>query len=102
MQLSTLNNLFSDSEFKVFKDTIASGGIVTGLVASCCAGYSRNQLDGLTKLVKELGAGGLVWFKVKDDSLESPVAKFLSDDEKNNLVNEIACKTGRPDINSCR
>jgi aspartyl-tRNA synthetase len=92
MRLYTLNDLFTDSEFKVFKDTIASGGIVTGLVASCCAGYSRNQLDGLTKLVKELGAGGLVWFKVKGDSLDSPAAKFLSDDEKNNLVSELHAK----------
>ncbi len=94
MSLHTLNDLFTDSEFKVFKDTIASGGIVTGLVANGCAGYSRNQLDGLTKIVKELGAGGLVWFKVKDDSLESPVAKFLSDDEKNNLIKKLQAKPG--------
>ncbi len=94
MKLSTLNNLFTDSEFKVFKDTITSNGIVTGLVASGCASYSRNQLDGLTKIVRELGAGGLVWFKVKDDSLESPVAKFLSDDEKNNLIKKLQAKPG--------
>ncbi len=94
MQLTTLNDLFADSEFKVFKDTIASGGIVTGLVANGCAGYSRNQIDGLTKKVKELGAGGLVWFKVKDGSLDSPVAKFLSDDEKNDLVSKLHAKSG--------
>jgi len=94
MQLYTLNDLFTDSKFKVFKDTITSGSIVTGLVANGCASYSRNQVDGLTKIVKELGAGGLVWFKVKDDSLNSPVAKFLSDDEKNNLVNKLQAKPG--------
>jgi len=94
MRLYTLNNLFTDSEFKVFKDTITSGGILTGLVARGCAGYSRNQLDGLTKIVRELGAGGLVWFKVKDDSLGSPVAKFLSDDEKNSLIKKLQAKPG--------
>jgi len=94
MQLTTLNNLFADSKFKVFKDTIASSGVVTGLVAIGCAGYSRNQLDGLTNLVKEMGAGGLVWFKVKDDSLDSPVAKFLNNDEKINLVSKLQAKPG--------
>ena len=92
MQLTTLNDLFTDSKFKLFKDTVFSEGIVTGLVANGCADYSRNQLDGLTKLVKELGAGGLVWFKVKDGSLESPIAKFLNDDEKNNLLNKLQAK----------
>jgi aspartyl-tRNA synthetase len=94
MRLYTLNNLFTDSEFKVFKDTITSGGILTGLVARGCAGYSRNRLDGLTKIVRELGAGGMVWFKVKDDSLGSPVAKFLSDDEKNSLIKKLQAKPG--------
>jgi len=94
MQLHTLNDIFVDSQFKVFKDTINSGGIVSGLVASGCAGYSRNQIDGLTKKIKELGAGGLVWFKVMDDSLNSPVAKFLNDDEKNNLTSKLQAKQG--------
>ncbi len=94
MMLSTLNNLFTDSEFKVFKDTDYFRRYCNGLVAIGCASYSRNQLDGLTKIVRELGAGGLVWFKVKDDSLDSPVAKFLSDDEKNNLIKKLQAKPG--------
>ena len=42
---------------------------------------SRRRLDDLTEKAKRWGAKGLVWMRVQDDALDSPVAKFLSDDE---------------------
>jgi aspartyl-tRNA synthetase len=43
----------------------------------------RSELDALTDVVKRFGAGGLVWAFVQDDGgWRSPVAKFLSDDER--------------------
>ena len=93
LELKTLNHVFEDSGFKVFKDVISSGGIVSALVAPGCAGYSRNQIDNLTAYVKKLGAKGLVWLKVKDDELDSPIAKFLSDEEKQNLIKSLSAKS---------
>ncbi len=92
MELHTLNEVFSKSEFKVFRDVVDSSGIVTGLVATGCASFSRNQIDGLTDFVKKLGAKGLAWFKVQEKGIESPTAKFLSDEEKENLVSELKAK----------
>jgi aspartyl-tRNA synthetase len=89
LELVTLNEVFRNSEFKVFKDAVSSNGIVTGFAATGCADYSRNQIDNLTATVKKLGAKGLVWLKVKDDGLESPVAKFLSEDEKDKLQKNL-------------
>ncbi len=94
LELKTLNDIFIQSEFKVFKDQISSGGIITGLLASGCAGYSRNQLDSLTDYVKGLGAAGLVWLKVKGGEIEAPVAKFFSEDEKKNLISAMEAKDG--------
>jgi len=93
LELKTLNHVFENSEFKVFKDTINSGGIVSSLVAPGCAGYSRNQIDNLTAHVKKLGAKGLIWLKIKDGELDSPIAKFLSDDEKQNLIKHLNAKS---------
>jgi len=89
LELKTLNHVFENSGFKVFKDAVDSEGIVSALVAPDCADYSRNQIDNLTAHVKKLGAKGLVWIKVKDDKLDSPIAKFLSDEEKGNLVEKL-------------
>lgn len=86
MELHTLNEVFQKSEFKVFRDAIDSDGIVCGIVAQNSAAFSRSQIDGLTNFVKNLGAKGLVWFKVQFNGIDSPTAKFLSEEEKRNLL----------------
>ncbi len=93
MEIVNLNKALEASEFRVFKESVQSG-IVGGLLAKGCADYSRSKLDGLTKFVKELGAGGLVWMKMKDGVLESPIAKFLSDEEKQNIVDSMNAENG--------
>jgi aspartyl-tRNA synthetase len=94
LEMVTLNEIFKNSGFKVFKDQIENNGIVTGLLAERCGDYTRNQLDVLTDQVKKWGAGGLIWMRVKDGDLEAPVAKFFSDEEKKNLVETLKAKPG--------
>ena len=107
MEINSLNEIFKKTEFKVFKEAIMmedvnwkmedgiketinhKKGVVTGIVAPGCASFSRNQIDGLTNFVKGLGAKGLVWFKVSNEGIDSPTAKFLSDEEKKSLVSEL-------------
>jgi len=92
IQLYILNEVFSNSEFKVFREVLDSKGIVTGLIAPGCASFSRNQIDGLTNFVKGLGAKGLVWFKVQEAAIDSPTAKFLNEEEKKNLLSALEAK----------
>jgi aspartyl-tRNA synthetase len=92
LEIHSLNEIFRMSEFKLFKDVIDSAGTVIGLVAPDCASFSRNQIDVLTDFVKKLGAKGLVWFKVLQKGIDSPTAKFLSDEEKKNLLSEFKAK----------
>ncbi len=86
LEMVTLNDVFANSDFRVFKDSVTNNGIVTGLVAKGCGDYTRNQLDVLTDYVKKLGAGGLIWMRVKENDLEAPIAKFLSAEEKQMLL----------------
>lgn len=92
MELHNLNEVFSNSEFKVFREAVDSNGIVTGLAAPGCASFSRNQIDGLTNFVKSLGAKGLVWFKVQEAGIDLPTAKFLSEKEISNLKTTLDAK----------
>jgi len=94
LEMLNLNHVFGNTSFKVFQDHIKNKGIITGLLAPGCGDYTRNQLDLLTDFVKKLGAGGLIWMRVKNDELEAPIAKFLTDDEKKNLVESLMAKPG--------
>jgi aspartyl-tRNA synthetase len=94
LEMVNLNHVFLNTSFKVFQDQVKGKGIITGLLAPGCGEYTRNQLDVLTDFVKKLGAGGLIWMRVKENDLEAPIAKFLSDEEKKNIVGTLNAKPG--------
>lgn len=91
MELTELTDAFAATEFKAF----AGAGSIKGIrVPGRADEFGRNQLDKLTDRAKGLGAKGLVWIKVTADGLESPVAKFLSDDEQAELRVRLAAEPG--------
>lgn len=98
LEMKTLNSVFKNSEFRVFKEAVDSGGTVTGLLASGCADYTRNQLDVLTDFVKGFGSKGLIWIRVKENEgkteLESPTVKFFSEIEKQQVIDILGAKPG--------
>jgi aspartyl-tRNA synthetase len=62
LEIQDFADVFRDSEFRVFKDIIADGGTVRGIVLPNGNAYSRSQLDVLTKdQAKQLGFTGLIW-----------------------------------------
>ncbi len=67
------------SGFRVFDETLASGGRVKGITAPGMGGVTRREIDDLTELAKRFGARGLVHLAVVEGGeLHGPVAKFLS------------------------
>jgi aspartyl-tRNA synthetase len=94
LEMTTLDDVFKNAEFRVFKEAIAKGGVVTGLLAPGCGDYTRNQLDVLTDFVKKLGAGGLIWVRVTEEGLEAPTMKFFADEEKRALTEALGAKPG--------
>ncbi|HEY4754352.1 MAG TPA: aspartate--tRNA ligase [Candidatus Limnocylindrales bacterium] len=71
--------LGASSGFRVFDETLASGGRVKGVTAPGMGGISRREIDELTELAKRFGAKGLVHLSVQTGGeLHGPIAKFLS------------------------
>ncbi|MDE0032656.1 MAG: aspartate--tRNA ligase, partial [Deltaproteobacteria bacterium] len=85
LELVELSDTFRDSKVAIFTRALASGGIVKGLRAPGAGDLSRKELDDLTELVGRYGAKGLAWIKVTDSDWQSPLTKFLSEDEKDAL-----------------
>ncbi len=67
------------SGFRVFDETLASGGRVKAIVAAGRGGATRHEIDDLTELAKRFGARGLVHLSVQvGGEVHGPIAKFLS------------------------
>ncbi len=100
LELKDVSDILADTEFKVFKSIVSSGGLVKGLNAKGLGHYSRKQLDDLTDFVKDFGAKGLAWLVVEADDEggvkvgRSSFAKFLSDDEVSAMISRLEGEAG--------
>jgi aspartyl-tRNA synthetase len=93
LELADLGAELAGTEFKVFAGALAAGGVVRGLNAGARE-VPRSELDALTDHVKRYGAGGLVWAFVQEDGTwRSPIAKFLSEAQRDAVRRKLA---GRP------
>ena len=89
MELVELTRVFADTEFRAFQAPCVKGIRVPG-----GAETSRNRLDDLTDQCRLWGAKGLVWMKVLNEGLNSPVAKFLTDGEQADLSSTMEAEVG--------
>lgn len=94
LELVDLDDVFAGSEFKVFQGALSGGGTVRAINAGP-RGLSRAELDELTEFVRGHGAGGLVWaFVEQGGGWRSPVAKFLTDEERSAACSRAAASEG--------
>src|SRR5690625_3488124 len=90
MEIIDASPIFKTSEFKVFKGAIENGGSVRLLnVKGEAANFSRKDIDKLAEYVDVYGAKGLAWLKAEGAELKGPIAKFLTEEEKAQLITEV-------------
>jgi len=77
MVIHDLSDIFRESEFRVFKQIVADGGVVRGFVVKGGNRYTRSQLDVLVDQAKALGFTGLIWVRPGAPPLSS--VKSLSE-----------------------
>ena len=101
MLLKDISAIAGQSEFKVFKNTIDSGGIIKGLCAPGAATYSRSDIEKtLTQFVATFGAKGLAWFKVTKaengdgPELTSSIAKFFNERQRQEIIKTFDANVG--------
>ena len=93
--LIELTDIFKNTQFKVFKNVVDRGGIIKAVVVKGGAQtLSRQKIDELTKFVQKLGAKGLAWIRVDEDKLTSPITKFFSQEEIDQLLKRCEAQVG--------
>jgi len=97
LEIKDCSKIFPNSGFKVFRDALditLGEKVIRGIKGEGGHIYSRGEIDKLTDLLKKIGAKGLVWLKYKDDKFESPILKFMSEEELKGLKELFEVKNG--------
>lgn len=76
--IEDLTEDFKNTDIKFIADSLKNNGVVKGLFVNKL--LTRKEIDDLDSTIKEMGAGGLGWFKVENE-VSGPLAKFLKDEE---------------------
>lgn len=106
LEIQDLSKVFEKSAFQVFSNALKTnsrgltGAIRAIVVKGAAEKYSRKDLDDLQATAALHGAKGLLWIKVQaGGELQSPAAKFFSDEEKKGLVSQL--KLAEKDLVLC-
>ena len=92
MKFHELNDLAQGKGFKVFDEA----GLVVGINATGCAGWSRKQTDALIDFVKrpQIGATGIVFLRRTAEGLKSTVDKFYAPEDLAFWAERLALEEG--------
>ena len=89
LELKDLKKIFADTEFTPFKEVESIKGICVNGVASQT---SRKVMDNLTLEAKKFGLGGLSILKFENNVFAGSFAKFLTEVEKQKLIEVFGVK----------
>jgi len=100
LEINDISDIAAKTDFGVFKNVVADGGRVKGIVAPGCCAYTRSQLDELNTMVQKLGAAGLLTIalgngpgnldELTPEMVKSRAAKFMSVEQ----VKQMAARMG--------
>lgn len=94
-ELKSLNDVVENCGFSVFVDTVKAGNDVRAInINGGAEKFSKKGMKNLEKTAKTYGAKGLAWMKFTEEGIDSPIAKFLSEEDINNIKERMEAKAG--------
>ena len=104
MEIKDVSKVFTQSTFQAFSSILKKGGWVRSICVKGGAeeqkGFSRKKIEELSKYTANYGSRGLAWCKVLDATngnkvkISSPIEKFLSEEEKEQLLSATEAEKG--------
>ncbi len=95
LELVNISDLVADCGFKVFTGALEMGGSVRLIkVDGGASKLTRKEIDALGEFVKTYKAKGLAWMKLNPDGIQSPIAKFLTEEQMNAIIARAEAKEG--------
>ncbi len=93
--MSTVTDLFKESQFAVFRNCVTEGGIIKALVFKNVSDrLSRKKFDELNEFVKIYKAKALAYLKYDNDAFSGSVNNALPEEEKQALKEVLKLENG--------
>ena len=95
MEITDISDIVKDCGFSVFKDAVANGGSVRGIVAKGAADkLTRKEIDKQTEFVRGIGAKGLAYVRWVEDAPNCSFGKFMGEGELEKILSALGCEKG--------
>ena len=95
MELKDISEVVKGCGFGVFTGALENGGSVGGINAKGQGAMPRKKIDALVEFAKTYGAKGLAYIAINEDgTYKSSFAKFMTEDEMNNIVATLSGEPG--------
>src|SRR5262249_14080457 len=94
LELAEVTDIVRTAELRVFREAAERGGLVKALAIPDGGRLSRKDLDTLPDAVTTFGAKGVAWARLTSEGWQSPIAKFLSPEQRSAIERATAAEPG--------
>lgn len=94
MHLKSIENLLFDCNYSIFLEALRQNGVIRGLKLEGASHFSRKDLDEINRFVISMGAKGLSYIRISENSNVSSLSKYLGNDKINEIVKYFDGKLG--------
>jgi aspartyl-tRNA synthetase len=96
LEIADCSSVFRNTQFEVFRKALSrkNGTIRCIRIPGGSEKLSREEIEKYTVMIKQLGGEGLAWIKVEDNKFSSGIAKFISENEKDELYRLLNLSRG--------
>ncbi len=94
MELTDITAALKGSDFRVFSEAIASGGVIKAILAPGCARFSRKEIDELTAFAQSAGGRGLATLTWTSDGFRGNVYKYVKPNEAQEIARRLGASAG--------
>jgi aspartyl-tRNA synthetase len=82
LELAEVTDIVRTAELRVFREAAERGGLVKALAIPDGGRLSRKDLDTMPDAVATFGAKGVAWARLTGEGWQSPIAKFLTNEQR--------------------
>ena len=93
LEIQDLSEIFAASSFRLFRDIVATGGVVRALCVPAMETQPRSFFDSLEAFVKEAGGKGLAYL-INGAQATGPIATALEQNVRNRIIEQCAAAPG--------